>query len=235
MKRSELTNGLALCWLLCAATVSTAAVTGTAYAVGSERVLYLEHYDFDVAPEQWQVEYHLADNTPLATKRLDFSPGAERPNYLLRYHDSERTTGARWQNQDLLLFNKGEKVVSDVAGELVVIDAGFDNFVRNNWQQLAQQTLQFQFAFASDLRLVPLQIQQVPAGRTPLSDTTGATFFRIEGATMLLRWFSEPIYLAYNGERELCIYQGISNLSIAGETPQVRIIYRNQDSAAPLC
>ena len=236
MKRFECMGWIAFGWLVGAAMPAAAAITGTAYAAGSDQVLYREHYDFDTAPGQWRVEYRLPDGAVLATKRLDFSPGKARPNYLLHYHDSDRTTGAQWQGDDsLLLFNDGEEAIKEVPRATVVIDAGFDHFVRDHWEQLARQSLEFKFAFANDLRLLPLRISQVPGSQTPLENQPGITFFRIEGTNLLLRWFADPIYLGYNDQRELCIYQGISNLRVLGETPKVRIVYREKDTAAPLC
>ena len=112
----------------------------------------------------------------------------------------------------------------------MVIDAGFDYFIRENWQDLlASKQLKFYFLAPVRQSLVKLRMQQKPCSYG--SDTH--VCFSINPANWIVRLLLDPIELGYDRHtQQLSRYRGLANISDAdGNGFRVDIHY----SYSPLC
>jgi hypothetical protein len=116
----------------------------------------------------------------------------------------------------------------------VVIDAGFDAFVRENWRSLvAGESMQFQFPFAARESLVELSIASASCSYATETDQC----FSLQLNNWLLNLLADPIELGYDAKlQRLARFRGISNISNdEGEALAVDIHYRYDDVVALDC
>jgi hypothetical protein len=185
------------------------------YAVGyacddsGKTLLYREMHYCDQAHSHCVIEYIDPYREPLARKQLDYSGSAFAPVVDM---------------QDLRLQSR-ESARGD---EALVIDAGFDNYMRSRWDDLAAgDTVDFPFlALGQDQ---PLMMQAVSSDGECAGN---ALCLEVTPGAWLLRLLVEPIRLTYaRDSRRLLRYRGISNLSDAdGNSPDVDIRYSYGDA-----
>jgi len=102
--------------------------------------------------------------------------------------------------------------VTDIAKKPVVIDAGFDGFIRGNWEKLvAGDTLELQFPLAYRSSMVSLRVKASACSY----ETDGADqCFTLEASNWFYRMLSSPIELGYDPEQlRLARYRGLSNIN----------------------
>ncbi|WP_428821083.1 hypothetical protein [Microbulbifer sp. MCCC 1A16149] len=114
--------------------------------------------------------------------------------------------------------------------QLDVIDAGFDPYVRQHWQQLkAGETVQFQFASPVHGRSIKLRARAIPCARAE-----SYLCLRVELAQAFLRWIAGgEIDLEYiagadgkPGSARLARFVGVTNLlDKAGEPQRLQLDY----------
>lgn len=111
----------------------------------------------------------------------------------------------------------------------VVVDAGFDNYVRERWAELAEgATVRFPFLIAG--RDSPLKMKASRSERDDCGED--ALCLTVTLDAWLLSMLVTPIELVYDQERRLMQYRGISNIRDAqGRSQDVRIDYRYPDAA----
>lgn len=111
----------------------------------------------------------------------------------------------------------------------VVVDGGFDYFVRDNFDTLmAGRTLTGNFTVAHRLDYFPCRILKVKEGT---SNGRKTVTFRMEPVNIVIRTLAEPIYITYYTEaKRLFVYQGASNLEGPdGKNYRVRIVFGYSD------
>lgn len=116
----------------------------------------------------------------------------------------------------------------------LVIDAGFDAFVRRYWDELvAGASREFQFPFADRSSLVEMRIKPLTCSYATKTEQC----FRLELANWFLRMVVKPIELGYDaGSRRLTRYRGLSNIGDGkGNGLVVDIHYDYGGIAAPAC
>ncbi len=104
------------------------------------------------------------------------------------------------------------------------IDAGFDTFVRMNWQALSGgETVSMRFVSPPHGRSFDLQARAVPC-REGESDKL---CLRVELAQILLRWLVDKLYLEYDrATQSLALFEGTVNVRDGeGASQQLRIHY----------
>ncbi len=189
--------------------------TGEAYASQSGEFLYREVHFCREDGLLCEVQYRDGDGGVLATKFLDYQRSAVAPQVVLQV---ER------------LQEKRELLPPDGAGH--VVDAGFDNYVRSQWDALlADERVTFSFQ--------PMGFDRPFAMRAE-AETEGCDakhlclLVRVD--SWLLGLVAKPLQLVYSREsRRLLQYSGVSNLRNAeGETPVVDIRYSYPAMAAEM-
>ncbi|WP_049722892.1 hypothetical protein [Gilvimarinus polysaccharolyticus] len=208
-------------------------IIGEAFRQGSNELLYRERHQYTInASDQLEhnVTYTQPNGAPLAYKKISYNDQATAPSFELT--DS--------LNNETLRVNIAEKIISiayaknDVLQESkldikqpLVVDAGFDPFVQNNWESLSRgNSEEFYFLLPRREKLVELRLTSHTC-----SDVKPDTHLclSLEINNWLLRILVDPIELTYQREgRRLTRYLGVSNLSFPDEedTPQVDIHYQ---------
>lgn len=208
---------LALSLFACA--LPAAAITtyeGRAYAPGSERLLYRESHfvgTHDGARERL-VLYRCPDGTPFARKIVRDTPSATAPDFELEDARNAYREGVRTRDGAREVFvrqgDAAQEKTKPLPSGQVVIDAGFDRYVRDAWSRLdGSDGLTVPFLLPSRLAAYPFDVRTLagdPAQRT----------LRLS----LGKWFGgmlPHIDVTYDARtRELLRYQGVANIRSAG-------------------
>ncbi len=208
--------------LLLAALPAQAALTfeeGVARDPDSRQLLYFEHHlvrRSGSQPTERLVLYRCADGTPFARKRVDYRGSAQAPEFSfedvrlgyregLRRADGVETVWVR-EGRD---GSERSATVQEPATQLVA-DAGFDEFIRSQWQPLlAGQSLPLRFAVPSRLETLGFKLNRRDGGSQG-SEPAETFRLRLGG---LLGWIAPHIDVAYGRDsRRLLSFEGLSNL-----------------------
>ncbi|MEP5568132.1 MAG: hypothetical protein ABJN62_09890 [Halioglobus sp.] len=209
-----LAKPLAVLILTGISTAQAQSVIGEAYAMDGSAIRYLEEHRCAANGEECVVEYRYPEGEVFARKRVDYRPSMQAPG--LKIED----------------LRAGETLVieSDFEDD-VVVDAGFDHYVRLRWDELAGgEEVRFPFLVAG--RDKPLNM------RAQLEDEVECAQSRLCLTITLDNWLLSalvsPIRLEYDEtSRRLLQFEGVSNIrDDDGKSQQVRIDYRYQDEAA---
>lgn len=218
-------RGMWLTLLLSSAVIANSGeLRGTAVSLDDGRVLYTEYHRWH---DTWhRAEYRTPDGRLLAVSELDYSPGRAQPAFTQTDEISGDTKGARWSGDRLTLFHGQRSKVMDYR-EPLVIGSGFNNFVREHWNELiGGQRFTVNFAVPERLMIVRLTVQRIAADKSDIPDRNSDwVYFRVRATNPILAWFVDPVDLAYDAERHLRVYRGSSNIDIAGHMPAVEIRY----------
>ncbi|NIB43055.1 hypothetical protein HBA55_25830 [Pseudomaricurvus alkylphenolicus] len=228
---------LVICGLLLALHAEARApqVIGEAYALDDGRLLYRElHF---IENTRRRVEYRLPDGGLLAQKQLDYNGASTQPSLQQRNWVSGREIEVRRDRDSLAMSYRPDAQRPLREARLVmsrdsVIDAGFDEFVRQHWQPLlAGKTLDFDFLALTRQQWVPLKMQRQPC---PGRNDGSMLCLQVKAANPLLRLLLEPINLEYR-DKQLQRFTGVSNISDAkGRALEVDITYRYQGASENL-
>lgn len=215
---------------------------GLAYDLQSGELLYRETHCISSDGFDREVIYQDPDDQLLARKLLDYSTGITTPSFVQYNHYSGESIEVGLDRGAVSMkVTDGDRSAADKAilvqpGEAlpVVIDAGFDGFVREHWDELvAGAKREFQFPYADRQDLVELRIQPLTCSYETQTDQC----FRLDLANWLLRILVKHIELGYDAEsRRLTRYRGLSNIGDAnGKGQVVDIRYRYDDIAPQAC
>jgi hypothetical protein len=225
------------------ATTDDIQVIGTAYDLMGEKVLYKELHSITQGPGR-HVRYVSPDGETLAKKDVDYSRSATGPNFRQENYWANEISQAQWDGNHLILgFGLVEPTNTTTTGGIedntikqktlsvdqVVIDAGFDNFIREHWQTLlAGQLVRYEFAFASNLTTLRMRIQLDSCNdKIKDIDYSQTVCFKTEPDNLVFRLLSPPIELTYQRDTQrLQRYRGRGNITNnQGKTLDVDIRY----------
>jgi len=183
---------------------------GKAYDRESGELLYREEHLCELSGRRCSVHYLDPTGTLIASKEIDYRKSMTSPALTIRdYRD-------------------GQEFRLDPADGSIVVDAGFDNFVREQWRTLMLGDpvyFRFQIAgFDSPLEMNIVRRDQPGCSGDELC-------LSVNFNSWLLGAFVSPIELSYaRGDRKLLRYSGISNLRDGtGELMDVDIRYEYAD------
>ena len=193
-------------------------VVGNAYELNGSELLYTETH-CKLNRRASEVFYQSGDGELIAHKALDFQSGSYSPSFVQFNLQSNEKVEVSFVDQSVLMSmtgpddneQKDRHPVTDIERKPVVIDAGFDQFVRRNWDELvAGKSMEFQFPLASRSTMISLQISP----STCQYETETDQCFKLEAASWLFRMLSSPIELGYDKERvRLNRFRGLSNIN----------------------
>lgn len=187
-------------------------IVGRAMDPESGDTLYLEHYYCSADDLVCKVLYLQPDRALIARKDINYRSSRKAPE--LTFRD----------------FRTEQKLSVSRPGEDLVIDAGFDNFVRSQWQVLdAGQEITFPFLLVD--RDKPLNMR----ARKDASCDASQLCLEVRIDSWLLGFIVDPIKLTYERESQrLMRFQGISNLQTdSGRSQKVVIRYTYRVEAPP--
>ncbi|MDZ7784596.1 MAG: hypothetical protein U5K56_17200 [Halioglobus sp.] len=194
------------------ADVEQAEVVGRAEELDSGRFLYSEHYRCGEDDLHCEVEYRDPQGDVIARKSLDYSDSLYAPEVVMRDLRRDETT-----------------VVDMTPREDLVVDAGFDNFVRSRWDRLAAgETVRFSFRVVNIDRMLSMKAR----ARDDADCKDETLCIDVEVDSFFLGLLTDPIELTYaRDSRRLLRFSGVSNLKAPdGGRQTVDIRYEYADS-----
>jgi hypothetical protein len=185
---------------------------GEARSVDTGELRYTEHHHCSDSGAQCEVEYRDARGEVFARKQLDYSRSMHAPTLVLEHLREGNTVRVQGELEEAL-----------------VVDAGFDHYLRTHWNALARgERIVFEFLPAG--RGSPLSMRAQKEEGKPCPQPRMC--FKVSMDNWLLGAVVPPIHLQYSRQnKRLLRYHGISNLRDGqGEQQQVRIDYRYPSS-----
>lgn len=205
---------------------------GYAYDKKTGELVYIEEH---IKPTltQHQVLYSSPDGNVFATKTLDYTPSTIAPNFeqlndlngeYIYVERDENTLNMKYREKT----DASEQTESiDITEKRLVADAGFDEFVRENWEALSRGEQQkVDFLVPSRLSIVPFRMQQAEC----IEGVENALCLSIETSAWWLRLLVDPVFLAYDLEHKYLLrFVGRANISDeTGKYQTVDIRYEYQ-------
>ena len=193
---------------------------------------YIEHHQYFESGYH-HIRYYDKEFRVLLAKELRYPelpqhPAIKQTDFLQEIETTIQVDGQTGMTEIAYLRNKKSKNFQFELTENVVIDAGFDAYIRENWQSFERQPSQeFSLAVIGKRNLVKMKIVRSD------SSVDGASF-SVRPKSWLLRTLVPEISLRYDGSRQLIRYKGLSNLKRFGEGRNVVIYFEHYHSELPL-
>lgn len=215
-------------------------VVGNATDLQSAKSLYREVHCGAANELVSDVFYQSTEGNLIAHKSLDYKSGRTTPSFIQAYTLSQERIDVQFDQTTLTMsmINRDGKEsnqqyqVSTLDDLPVVIDAGFDIFIQDNWPTLmSDKTIGFQFPLVSRNQLISLQIKKSVCQYETNTDQC----FTLEPSNWLFRMLASPIELGYDLTlMRLNRYRGLSNINDAdGAGLVVDIKYQYQQADVP--
>jgi len=210
---------------------------GEAFSFQGDQLLYREtHCEKDDG--LWREVFYLnPQGQEIAYKSLDYRRGASTPAFSQHnYQTNEKTQVSFEANNIKMMYRDAEGTVEEKSLDMnlqqtempIVVDAGFDGYIRKHWDSLVTGKDQsFRFALPTRGQLVDLQVS---ATSCTYQSTTDQCFL-LSMDNWLFRMLVDDIELGYNLDtRQLTRYRGLSNIEDAtgnGIEVDIRYTYPN--------
>jgi hypothetical protein len=196
--------------------VVTDSYTGYAYEEGTTDLVYTEEFTdrfIDGKHIETLTAYFDPEHRKIAHRVLDFSKSRFAPDFRTEDLRSGYAEGAEITSNGVKLFrrrdkdSKEENRILDIP-QPVVIDGGFNQFIKSNWELLEKgETITFQFA-------IPARLDYFTLRATKVDSSADEMAIEVEPDKPLLRWLASPIIVRYAKDtRRIKTYQGQSNIS----------------------
>jgi hypothetical protein len=184
------------------------------------------------------VYYRSSDGPLIAHKKLDYQSGRTTPSFVQTYVLSQERVKVDFDQETLVMSmttrdgaeSNRQYQLAALGKTPVVIDAGFDVFIRDNWQQLVSGNIMvFQFPLASRAQLISLRVKKSFCQYETNTDQC----FALEPSNWFFRMLASPIELGYDSTfMRLNRYRGLSNINDdEGGGLVVEIKYQYQEAA----
>ena len=216
---------------------------GDAFGLETNVLLYSETHCVGKGLER-EVVYRDARQRLIAHKILRYQDSPTAPSFVARNYYSREVISIESAPHSITMSMRkmGESdpesvqtvVVKPKSNMAVVIDAGFDNYVKSNWDKLeASESQIFQFPIATREILVDLKISLKDCSYKTKTETC----FSLEIDNWFFRLLSDPIELGYDTNlRRLSRYRGLSNIGDGeGAGLVVDLRYRYPDTPTVAC
>lgn len=220
---------------------------GEAYLLGSSNssntLLYREEHRLLLQagkPVRRQVNYYSAEGELIASKKNWYRSSPTQPDFILTdfrtdYREEAKSTETSNTNTLTLILTENQETEQTQLTEFdyeLVIDAGFDDFIRQHWDALqAGKTIPFSFASVARQTSVNFEVE----AQNP--EQSNATNLKLEMTlrSSLLSWLMSPIKLEYDrNTQSLMRYRGLSNIQDNnGDGQEVDIRYHYYEPSSP--
>jgi len=209
---------------------------GSAYDTKSDELVYQEQHNFLVVDGQKVLSTKFTDamGQTIAERIVKYqdqqvkSYQLEQRNIDYQESISQSDNVIRFQGQQ-----DGKLDQQDISFDKeVIIDAGFSDFIVQNWDTLYDgETVKFHFASIGLMDTVKLQVRKTDIKKTSAKKRFGngeVTMFKMTLANPVFRLLIKPIEVGYYTDtKQLAYYKGISNImnDNGKRFPSVRIEY----------
>lgn len=205
---------------------------GIARDAGSRQVSYIEHHQGLPSGTQ-RIDYYQADLTPIAYKLLTYTgrpqhPSIEQENFVLGTRARVEVTADEIK---MWRFEEGKASSSSVPiSDSLIVDAGFDAFIKANWSSLQDAPArQVEFAAAGNAQTLKMRLT-VEKGIEP-----GVVKLSVTPTSWLVRLFLPRLTFFYSEDRQLLRYEGYSNFVPSdSDSQQVVVEFAYYETASPL-
>lgn len=217
--------------------VSSQLLAAVSHSVGIARdaedrtIRYVEHHQY-LASGEHLVRYFDANGSLMVTKKITYPSLPQHPE--IDQTDLTKNTQVRTTNSarsvTMLRNMSGVSESLEVAlDNTTIIDAGFDSFLRSQWQTFSVGESQtFKLAVVGKESLLKVQI-------TKQAVTNSNTTFKIEPKNFFIRMLVPEMLLIYGPDRQLLTYKGLTNLNLpSGEDRNVIVTFSNYTSPGQL-
>ena len=185
---------------------------GVARDATSESIRYIEHHQY-LASGDHRVTYFDPQGEVLVTKQLSYPSLPQHPDILQEDVRRNVALAAKVDGNVVRMSqaqNGQTKNYEIGLDEKVIVDAGFDRYLRENWDLFEPGVSQtYKFAVAGQARLLNVAITKLAQ-----TNATGATTFTIRPTNLLVRIVLPEIRLVYDQARRLSAYSGFTNLKL---------------------
>lgn len=188
---------------------NSARVIGEAYDLSGQKLKYREFHYYSDDELTHQVVYRDSDEKLMVEKTIDYRSGFTTPEFSQSHSQTPHDISISWYEDGLKISNSESTNIITVKKPLV-IDAGFDHFIREHWLELTSgNTLHFYFPLPKRATLAKLRVKQSTCSYKTDTDSC----FSLEVSNWLLRLLVDPIELGYAVDtRTLMRYRGLSNI-----------------------
>ena len=217
---------------------------GEAYSLDDPDILlYREEHTLSLQegkPVKRQVNYYSAEGELIASKENWYRSSPTQPDFILTdfrtdYREEAKSTETSNTNTLTLILTENQETEQTQLTEFdyeLVIDAGFDDFIRQHWDALqAGKTIPFSFASVARQTSVNFEVE----AQNP--EQSNATNLKLEMTlrSSLLSWLMSPIKLEYDrNTQRLMRYRGLSNIQDNnGDGQEVDIRYHYYEPSSP--
>lgn len=181
------------------------------------------------------VEYKDPTEKVFARKKIEFQKSRTSPDFFLEdfrsgYMDRARvidTNAQRFQVEHRRSQSQSLKAKSLTIGGLVVVDGGFDYFIRDNFETLSSGTVvRGNFLLTNRLDYFQCRIQKT---RDVSYRGRPAIQFSLRPENFIIRQLADTVLVTYDTKsKRLLEYVGISNLqgSVPDDFPKVKIVFQ---------
>ena len=194
-------------------------------------MLYYEVLEFKTSQSggYLSVDYFAPDDSVLATKQVSFNCRPTAPDFELTDMTTNEKEGVVVESEKIKSYQGSESSTLSIPDNQLVIDAGFDNAVKMNWDKLvAGGKVPFSYLFARDNKFFKLRLEKVDASKVDFPNTDeNVIFFKIDANNLIFRLFSSPLFLGYESDsKSLRYYSGPSNLPMMKDEKSILITYQ---------
>ena len=225
-----------------AANQSTRYFVGDAFGLKSNDLVYRETHCGTQDELTSEVFYQHRDGTLIAHKELDYKSGHTTPSFVQHNFQAREKIQVSFDQEAVSMSvtdydkreNKNTYPLTDTTSKPTVIDAGFDGFIRDKWDELVSGEMQeFRLPVASRSRLVSLRVKSSVCRYETETDQC----FTVEPSNWFFRMLASPIELGYDTSlTRLTRYRGLSNINDEnGRGLVVDIKYRYQGIPGAAC
>ncbi len=189
-------------------------VTGRAYDLDGDVLLYTEEHLYS-SQYQHTVTYREASGEVFAKKRLDYSHSFTVPDFRQENTRNGEVIEVVRTDSDKLEVTyqandkQNPKQKRLAIESLMVVDAGFDHFVREHWETLRKgRSLTIAYLAPSRRQTVALRIKEITCS------SSDDVCFDIAPDSWLLSLVLDPIFLVYEEEtKQLLRFRGRGNIA----------------------
>lgn len=175
---------------------------------------------------------YVRDTKVFAEKKITYSKNPATPAVVqhdFRFGELRQADVSLQEVRLQYRANKHKKigVTSIPISQVDVIDAGFDNYIRNHWDELqAGKILSVNFASMAHLKSLPLRISAQASEKClhPTNETQACFYFLVEIDNALLRLLLGKIKLTYDDQQRLVGFKGVVNIIDDKESNQTATI-----------
>jgi len=216
-----------------------ASIVGIAHSPAG-KFLYCEH--IEITSERGLNIVYLNNGKQFAEKHIHYTENPATPS--VKQIDSRsgevRVATINQQNLELKYqASKKEKIQrTDIAlAEVDVVDAGFDYFIRQHWDELqAGEVLPVNFASIAHQKVLPLRVRMLPVQKC----TDDFNFLQqhhcyfVEVDNALLRLVLGNIKLIYNEQHQLINFNGVVNIEDekgSAQSASIRYYYKSDTAS----